>query len=106
MTPRLLSAYATTKSVRAMKSFGTYGALGIELLLSMGVGYYGGGWIDRKAGTHVFAAIGFLLGGYAGFRALFRAAKRMERDIDREDRLARARDPWAKRPEGDDEPKA
>lgn len=82
-------------STKGMKSFGRYGSVGFELLASIGVGYYLGHWIDGKLGTRWIALIGFILGCYAGFRALFRTAKMMQRDAEREDQLARGEDPWA-----------
>lgn len=90
---------------KGMKAFGKYGALGFELLLSIAIGYYLGAWADKRLGTHFIAFLGFLLGCYAGFRALFRAAKQMQRDIELEERLERGEDPWAPPdPEDDDVP--
>lgn len=89
--------------MKGLKSYGKYGSLGLELLLSMAVGYYVGHWADRKLGTHWIAAVGFLVGVYAGFRALFRAASQMQRDIEREERMIRGEDPWAERADEDDE---
>jgi ATP synthase protein I len=89
--------------MKGMKSFGKYGALGFELLMSMAIGYYGGLWLDRKLGTRWIALLGFLVGCYAGFRAIFRAAKQMERDIEREERLERGEDPWAAPDDDDDD---
>lgn len=83
--------------MKGMKAFGRYGSLGFELLASIAVGYYGGLWLDRKLGTHWIAFVGFLLGCYAGFRTLFKAASHMQRDIELEERLERGEDPWAKR---------
>lgn len=80
---------------KGMKSFGRYGAVGFELLLSIAVGYYLGRWLDGKFGTHWIAFVGFLLGCYAGFRSLFRTAQQMQRDIEREEKLERGEDPWA-----------
>ena len=79
---------------KGMKSYGKYGSVGLELLLSMAVGYYLGVWLDSKFGTTWIKLVGFLLGCYAGFRALFKAAKSMARDADDEDRLERGEDPW------------
>ncbi len=86
---------STFLSTKGMKSFGRYGSVGFELLLSIAIGYYLGHWADGKLGTHWISLVGFLLGCYAGFRALFKAAKRMERDIERDEMLARGEDPWA-----------
>lgn len=81
--------------MKGMKAFGKYGAIGFELLLSIAVGYYLGVWADKKLGTHWLAFVGFLLGCYAGFRALHRVAKTMQRDVELEERLQRGEDPWA-----------
>ena len=91
--------------MKGMKAFGKYGAVGFELLGSIAVGYYLGAWLDKKAGTHWIAFVGFLLGCYAGFRALHRAAKTMTRDIENEEALARGEDPWAAKPKEDDDEK-
>jgi F0F1-type ATP synthase assembly protein I len=91
--------------MKGMKAFGRYGSLGFELLGSIAVGYYLGVWLDKKAGTHWIAFVGFLLGCYTGFRALYRVSKTMQRDIERDERLERGEDPWAKpvRDDGDDD---
>jgi F0F1-type ATP synthase assembly protein I len=89
--------------MKGMKAFGRYGSLGFELLGSIAVGYYLGVWADKKAGTHWIALVGFMIGCYAGFRALYRAAKTMERDIERDERLERGEDPWAPRTKDDDD---
>ena len=60
------------------KAYGRYGSLGIELIVSMAIGYYGGRWLDGQFGTRWLAGLGFLLGVYAGFRQIFRAAQRMQ----------------------------
>lgn len=80
---------------RGMRAFGKYGSLGFELIGSIGVGYYLGHLLDGKLGTRWIGFVGFLLGCYAGFRALFKAAKQMERDIEDDERLERGEDPWA-----------
>ena len=90
-------------SMKGMKAFGKYGSLGFELLGSIAVGYYLGRFLDRKLDTHWIAFVGFLLGCYAGFRALFKAAKRMQRDIENEERLERGEDPWAPKPKDEDD---
>jgi F0F1-type ATP synthase assembly protein I len=80
-----------------MKAFGRYGSIGFELIGSMGIGYYLGLLADRRLGTHGIAFGGFVLGCYAGFRALFKASKEMQRDIENDERMARGEDPWAPR---------
>ena len=88
----MAGAFLQTKG---LKSYGRYGAVGFELLASIAVGYYLGHWLDGKLGTSWLAFVGFLLGCYAGFSSLFRAAKQMQRDIEREEKLERGGDPWA-----------
>lgn len=84
--------------MKGLKSFGKYGAVGFELILSIFVGYWLGSWLDRKFGTTWIQYIGFLVGCYAGFRALFRAAKSMQKDIEDEEALDRGEDPWEEAP--------
>lgn len=88
-------------SMRGMKAYGRYGSIGFELLASIAVGYYLGHWADGRFGTHWIAFVGFIVGCYAGFRALFRAAKEMQRDIENDEALERGEDPWAPRPKAE-----
>jgi F0F1-type ATP synthase assembly protein I len=88
--------------MKGMKAWGKYGSLGLELLLSIGIGYYLGAFLDKRFGTHWIAFVGFLLGCYAGFRALFKAAKSMQRDIELEEKLERGEDPWAEKKSDED----
>jgi hypothetical protein len=90
-------------SMKGMKSFGKYGALGFELVLSIAVGFLLGDYLDKRFGTHWIAFVGFLVGCYAGFRALYRAAKQMQRDVEIDERLARGEDPWAPPDDDDDD---
>ena len=77
------------------KQYGRYGSVGIELILSMALGYYGGRWLDGKLGTHGWLTwIGFAVGVYAGFRSLFVTAKKMQKDIETEEREERTRQPY------------
>jgi hypothetical protein len=85
-----------------MKSYGRYGSVGLELVLSIAVGYYIGHWADGKLGTHWVGFVGFLIGCYSGFRALFKAGRTMQRDIEREEQLERGIDPWAPKSSDDD----
>jgi F0F1-type ATP synthase assembly protein I len=86
-----------------MKAFGRYGSIGFELIGSIAVGYWIGHWLDKKFDTHWIAFVGFLLGCYTGFRALYRVSKTMQRDIENDERLARGEDPWAEKPKDADD---
>jgi len=74
---------------------GRYGTVGIELLVSMALGYYGGRWLDGKlGGTGWVTGIGAFLGVAVGFYSIWRASQSMERDIQRAEKRARGEDPW------------
>jgi len=72
-------------SAKGMSALGRYGSIGIELLASMALGYYLGRYLDRRLGTQCIALVGFLLGCAAGFRNLWRTAKKMQAELERED---------------------
>ncbi len=80
---------------RPWKELGSYGGVGIDLVLAIlilgGIGH----WLDQKYWPrHEWATLaGFLLGVAVGVRNLIRAAARMQRDIER----AEAADPEASR---------
>jgi ATP synthase protein I len=55
---------------------GTAGALGLELLLALAVGWFGGQWIDRKLGTAPwFQWVGLAVGVGAAINALVRVTR-------------------------------
>jgi hypothetical protein len=83
---------------RPLKEYGRYGSVGIELVLSIVFGYMGGHWLDGKigGGRGWLTVLGSAVGVYAGFRAIFVAAKHMEADIERMERQERGEDPWAR----------
>jgi len=69
-----------------MKDMGRYGTVGLDLIVSIAIGYYAGRWIDARVGAHGWVtALGFLFGVVTGFRFLWRTAQKMRRDIERED---------------------
>lgn len=87
------------------REYGRYGTVGIELIVSMGLGYYGGRALDVRVGGGGWVTfIGFVFGVAVGFRSIFASARYMQRDIAREERRARGEDPWKEEePKGDDE---
>ena len=89
--------------MKGMKSVGKYGSIGFELLASIGIGYYGGLWLDRHFHTGYIRWIGFVVGVYTGFKALFRLAKQMEEDVAKQEALDRGEDPWADEHDTDDD---
>ncbi len=68
------------------KGYAVYSTVGLEFALSIFFGLFVGRWADGKLGTgSKLALFGFFIGTAAGFRAIWRAAKRMQRDMERED---------------------
>ncbi len=60
--------------------------VGITMVITTVVGYFGGTWLDGKFGTEpAFTAVGVLFGAAAGFVQLFRVAggpRQSDRDRD------------------------
>lgn len=69
------------------RNVGRYGTVGFELILSIVVGYWVGHWLDEKLlPGRSWLTVAFTLGGvYAGFRALYKAAKQLTADAERLD---------------------
>jgi F0F1-type ATP synthase assembly protein I len=77
------------------KAYGRYGSVGFELVVSMAVGYFFGKWLDGKFQTgNWMTGIFSVVGVYAGFRSLFKAANQMQVDIEKEEKLGRGENPW------------
>jgi ATP synthase protein I len=81
------------------KDLGRYGTVGIELILSMAIGYYGGRAIDARVGGHGWVTfLGFVGGVAVGFRSIFATARYMPKDIERAERRDLDLDPWQDEP--------
>ena len=73
-----------------LKGLGDYGTVGLDLVLSVLVGFFGGRWLDGKVGANGWlTVIGLLLGTIAGFRGLYRAAVKMRKETEAEDERER-----------------
>lgn len=60
--------------------------IGLELALSIVLGYFGGRWLDGKLGTEPWLRwIGLALGLAAGARSLYRVVRRAQRMMEEED---------------------
>jgi hypothetical protein len=83
--------------MHSLKALGRYGTVGLELIISMALGYYGGRWLDRRwdAGGWL-TGTGAFLGVVVGFYSIWKASQTMERDVERAEKAARGEDPWAK----------
>jgi hypothetical protein len=69
------------------KALGDFGTLGLEIVLCIVVGVFGGRWIDGKLDTApVFMALGFFFGLGAAGKALLRTVKEMKEVTAREER--------------------
>jgi len=70
------------------KAYGRYGTVGLELVLSIAIAAIIGHYLDGKFFPgKLYLTIAFAIGGtYAGFRQLYKAAKRLERDTEKMDR--------------------
>jgi F0F1-type ATP synthase assembly protein I len=76
----------------AWKSTYRYGNIGLELVLSIVVGFLLGRWVDRHllGGLGWGTAVGTLVGVYTGFRALFKLAKQARLEAEADDARAAA----------------
>jgi ATP synthase protein I len=81
---------------KGLTAFADYGTVGLNLVLSILLGFAGGRWLDGKLGTNgVLTVIGFGFGVVAGFRFLYQAAVKMRKETEVEDERER-------RSQGDD----
>lgn len=68
-----------------------FGNIGLEIFLSIVIGFLLGRWLDRRFfGAHGYGtAVGTIVGVYTGFRALYKLARQAQREADEEDARAR-----------------
>lgn len=64
---------------------GTTGAVGLEIAAAIGIGYFGGQYLDRKLGTTPWLAwVGFAAGIGAAIKALVRVVRSYQKSLDDE----------------------
>ena len=69
-----------------LRQMGSFSTIGLELGLSIALGYLGGEWLDGKLGTEPWLKwIGLGLGLAAGARSLYRVVRRAQRMMEEED---------------------
>ena len=70
------------------KAYGRYGTVGLELILSIAIAWIVGHFLDAKFFPGKwYCTLVFTIGGvYTGFRALYKTAKRLERETEEMDR--------------------
>jgi len=67
---------------KILKQIASYSTLGLEMGLSVAVGAIIGYYLDKWLHTEPWLLIIFLLFGvFAGFRSLYRALKRLQKDL-------------------------
>ena len=70
-----------------LKQLGSLSTIGLELGLSIVIGYLGGRWLDGELGTEpLLKWIGLALGLAAGARSLYRVVRRAQRMMEEEDK--------------------
>ena len=80
--------------IAVYKGLGGYGTLGLEMVLSVLFGLFGGRWLDGRFGTEPWLMwIGFALGIGAAIRAIQRALILMKRETAREEKAEGNPDP-------------
>ena len=73
-----------------LKGIGAYGTVGLDFAVAVAICLYGGWWLDKKLGTNPWLMIvGLVLGVVVGFNVLYKAAKRLKEETEREDRAQR-----------------
>jgi hypothetical protein len=82
--------------MQPLKDLGRYGTVGLELLVSMALGYYGGRWLDARlgAGGWVTGVCSFF-GVMVGFYSIWKASQTMQRDVEQAEKRARGEDPFS-----------
>lgn len=64
-----------------MKLIGRFGSIGIEMVVAICIGFFGGQWLDGHFGTEPYLKyIGLVFGIAAGFRGLVRIARNTDLD--------------------------
>jgi len=68
-----------------LKQMGSLSTIGLEIALSIAVGYLGGQWLDEKLGTGPWLEwIGLGFGLAAGALSLYRVVRRAQRMMEEE----------------------
>lgn len=66
----------------SLKASGGYATVGMDIVLSIIFGFFGGRWLDGKLGTEPYlAVIGLAFGLAAAGRFLYRATRRANREM-------------------------
>jgi ATP synthase protein I len=76
------------KPESVLRELGKYGALGLEMAISVVIGMGIGWWLDSKIGwTKPWLMVIWIGFGFAaGIRSLWRSAKKAEKEMEKDDR--------------------
>jgi ATP synthase protein I len=73
--------------MQRFKGIGSYGTVGLDMVLAVVLGFFAGRWLDHKVGAHGWLTVaGFVLGVAAAFNILFKTARKLREETEREDR--------------------
>ena len=73
--------------MKEWKGVGNFGTVGLEIVLAIVLGLFGGRWLDGKFGTAPYlAVVGFFFGVATAVKAIVRTTKEMQREAAREER--------------------
>ena len=87
-----------------LKGIGAYGTVGLDFAVAVAIGTYGGWWLDKKLGwTPWLTILGLLFGVAAGFNVLYKAAKRLKEETEREERKLRESERNGSKNDGNDD---
>src|SRR4051812_31056257 len=88
------------------KAVGSWGTLGLEIVLSIMIGVFGGRWLDGKLGTDPWlTALGFFFGCAAATKAVLRTMKEMKAVTAREEKEQGNPSPAWERPADREKPR-
>lgn len=86
------------------KAVGSWGTLGLEIVLSIMLGFFGGRWLDAKLGTDPYLGVlGFFFGCGAAAKSILRTMKEMKAVTEREEKEQGNPRPTWQRPADRDE---
>lgn len=82
----MLSSLLNREQREQLRRVGSLSTVGLELGLSIAIGYLGGRWLDEKLGTGPWLEwIGLGFGLAAAAQSLYRAVRRAQRLMEEED---------------------
>lgn len=88
---------------KQMKELGGVSTIGIEIAVSILIGIAGGQWLDEKFETEpLFFWLGLLAGLVAGFRSLYRLARKTQHELRKQQEQDRELPPSSARQAGPD----